>query len=191
VGAVTVEEVIELATSRCTDFPGVGIVDLDAPELPSKVLEVVTERMFVEPTILEMIASVSRTLHQYERAGGFAPSAAPEAAEAVTEESAPGTESVAAVSTPPPTSEGQEAFLPQPAEAAEPTAAAAAAGVTEDVVGEARLSSPRPVVAGTDEAVGPDEPPAAVQEHVTPEEAARATSPEIQEAEEDAGATLL
>jgi hypothetical protein len=29
-GAVTVEEMMELATSRYIDFPGVGIVDLDA-----------------------------------------------------------------------------------------------------------------------------------------------------------------
>jgi hypothetical protein len=78
-GVVTVEEVMELATSRYIDFPGVGIVDLDAPELPSKVLEVATERMFAEPTILETIASVSWALHQYERADGFAPSATPEA----------------------------------------------------------------------------------------------------------------
>jgi hypothetical protein len=112
VGAVTVEEVMELATSQYIDFPGVGIVDLDAPKLPSKVLEVATERMFVELTILETIVLVSQALHQYEHAGGFAPSATPEAAEAVPEESAAGTESVAAVSAPPPTSEGQEVSLP-------------------------------------------------------------------------------
>jgi hypothetical protein len=82
-GAVTIEEMMELETSRYIDFPGVGIVDLDAPELPSKVLEVATERMFAEPTILETITSVSRALYQYERAGGFAPSTAPEVEEAV------------------------------------------------------------------------------------------------------------
>jgi hypothetical protein len=32
-----------------------------------------TERMFVEPSIMELIASVSKTLHDYEHAGGFAP----------------------------------------------------------------------------------------------------------------------
>jgi hypothetical protein len=73
VGAVTVEEVMELATSRYIDFPGVGIIDLEAPHLPSKVLDVTTERMFAEPSILEMIVSVSQVLHQYEHAGGFAP----------------------------------------------------------------------------------------------------------------------
>jgi hypothetical protein len=39
-GAVTVEEVMEMVTSRYIDFPGVGIVDLEAPELPSKALDV-------------------------------------------------------------------------------------------------------------------------------------------------------
>jgi hypothetical protein len=155
------------------------------------VLEEVTEQMFVEPSILERITSVLRALHQYERADNFSPSTAPEAAEAVPKEPAAGTESVAAMSVPSPTSEGQEASLPQPAEAAKPMAAAAAAGATEDVVGEARSSSPRPFVVGADEAVGPDEPATALQECVAPEEAARATSPEIQEAEEDAGAALL
>jgi hypothetical protein len=51
---VTVEEVMVLATGRYIDFPGVGIVDLDAPELPSndrEMLEVATEWMFTEPSI--------------------------------------------------------------------------------------------------------------------------------------------
>jgi hypothetical protein len=73
VGAVTVEEVTKLVTSRYIDFPSVGIIDLEAPELPSKALDVAAERMFDEPSILETIASVSRALDQYERAGGFAP----------------------------------------------------------------------------------------------------------------------
>jgi hypothetical protein len=70
-------------------------------------------------------------------------------------------------------------------------AAAAAVGATEDVVGEAGSASPHMVAAGVDEAVGPGEPAADLQERVAPEEAARATSPEILEAEEDAGAALL
>jgi hypothetical protein len=37
------------------------------------VLEVAMEWMFAEPTIMEAIASVLRVLHEYERAGGFAP----------------------------------------------------------------------------------------------------------------------
>jgi hypothetical protein len=137
---VTVEEVMVLATGRYIDFPGVGIVDLDAPELPSndrEMLEVATEWMFTEPSILETTASVSRALHQYERAGGFAPPAASEAEEVVPEELKTDTESVAVVSAPLSSSVGQVASLPQPAEAAEPTAAAAVAGATEGVVGEA------------------------------------------------------
>jgi hypothetical protein len=115
------------------------------------------ERMFAEPSILESIASVSQVLHQYERAGGFAPSAVSEAAETVLEESAAGMESVVDASVPLPTSESQEASLPQPAEAAETTAAAAATGAAEGVVREVG-SSPRPVVTGADEVVGPEGP---------------------------------
>jgi putative N-acetylmannosamine-6-phosphate epimerase len=43
VRSVTVEEVMELATSRYIDFPIVGIIDLEVPQLPEKVLEVATE----------------------------------------------------------------------------------------------------------------------------------------------------
>jgi hypothetical protein len=31
VGAITVEEVMELATSRYIDFPSIGVIDLEAP----------------------------------------------------------------------------------------------------------------------------------------------------------------
>jgi hypothetical protein len=155
-------------------------------------LEVATERMFTDPSILETIALVSRALHQYECAGGFTPPPpVSEAAKAVPKEFTTDTESVAVVSALPPTSEKQEAPLPQPAEAAEPTTAAAAAGATESVIGEAGSSSPRSVAAGTGEVIVPDEPAAALQEHVTPEDTARAASPEIQEAEEGTGAALL
>jgi hypothetical protein len=111
-GAITIEEVMELATSQYIDFPGVGVIDLEAPQLPGKVLDVATERMFVGLPILEMIASVSQTLQQYERAGGFAPSTTPKVAEMVPEEFAAGTEPVADASAPSPTSEGQQASLP-------------------------------------------------------------------------------
>jgi hypothetical protein len=191
VGAVTVEEVMELATSRYIDFLGVGFIDLEAPQLPGKVLDVVTERMFAEPSILETIASILQALHQYERAGGFSSSSALEVAEMVLEESTAGTESVADASVSPPTSEGQEASLPQPAEAAKTTVVAAATGAAEGVVGEVGLSSPRLFVVSVDEAVEPEESAAALQERVAPKEATRSTSPEIQEVEEDAGAALL
>jgi hypothetical protein len=79
---------MELATHQYVDFPGIRIVDLDAPELLSndrEMLEVATKRMFAEPTILETLASVSLAMRQYESVGGSAPSAAPEAAERVPE----------------------------------------------------------------------------------------------------------
>jgi hypothetical protein len=62
VGVVTIEEVMELAMSRYIDFPDVGVMDLEAPQLPEKVLDVATERMFAEPSIMETITSVSQTL---------------------------------------------------------------------------------------------------------------------------------
>jgi hypothetical protein len=142
VGTVTLEEVMELATSRYIDFPGVRVIDLEAPQLPEKVLDVATERIFAESSIMETTASVSQALQQYERAGGFARSTTPEVLESVPEESATGTEPVGDASAPPPTSEGQEASLSQPAEASENIAAAAAMGATEGIVGEARSSPP-------------------------------------------------
>jgi hypothetical protein len=191
VGAVTIEEVTELETSRYIDFPGVGIVDLEAPELPSKVLDVAAEWIFAEPLILETITSISQALHQYERAGGFDPPVVSEAAEAAAKVSATCTDSVADAPAPPPTSEGQEASLSQPVEVAEPTTTAVAAGAAEGVVGEAGSSSSRLVAAGVDEVLIPDEPAAALQKSVAPEDMTRAASPEIQEAEEGADATLL
>jgi hypothetical protein len=74
--SLTAEEVMELATCRYIDFPGVGVIDLEAPQLPEKVCEVATERMFNEPMIIETIASVSKALQEYERAGSFAPAVA-------------------------------------------------------------------------------------------------------------------
>jgi hypothetical protein len=78
VGAASVEDVMDLAACRYVDFLGIGTVGLDAPELPSndrEMLEVVTERMFVELLILDTITSVVSALRQYEGAGGSAPPA--------------------------------------------------------------------------------------------------------------------
>jgi hypothetical protein len=111
-GVVTVEEVMELATCRYIDFPGVGVINLEALQLPEKVLDVATERMFAEPTIMETIASVSKALHEYESVGSFTPPAASEVVEEVPEGPAAGTESAADAPTPPPTSERREAPLP-------------------------------------------------------------------------------
>jgi hypothetical protein len=66
-------------------LPGVGIINLEAPQLLEKVLEVVTGRMFVEPSIMEMIASVSKALQEFEHASGFAPVVAAEVTDAALE----------------------------------------------------------------------------------------------------------
>jgi hypothetical protein len=168
---------MELATCRYIDFPSIGVIDLEAPQLPEKVLEVATERMFAEPSIMETIASVSKALHEYKRAGGFAPHAAPGASEAVPEVPATGMEPTADASAPPPTSESQEVPLPQPAEATETAAAVAATNAAEVVVQEAGSSPSLPIAAEVDEIRMPDEPAAAVQERVAPEGTTRAASP--------------
>jgi hypothetical protein len=95
-----------MAACRYVDFPGIGTIDLDAPELPGndrELLEVVMERMFAGLMILETIGSVASVLRQYESAGGSAPPAMLEAAEGVLAESAAGAESAAVASTPLPT----------------------------------------------------------------------------------------
>jgi hypothetical protein len=76
------------------------------------VLDKAMEQMFAEPLIMETIVSVSKALHEYERAGGFAPHAASEVLEAIPEAPTAGMGSVADVSAPPPSNESQEAFLP-------------------------------------------------------------------------------
>jgi hypothetical protein len=76
VGTTSVEEVMDMAACRYVDFPSIGTIDLDAPELlgnDRELLEAATERMFAEPTILETIMSVALALCQYEIAGGLAP----------------------------------------------------------------------------------------------------------------------
>jgi hypothetical protein len=70
--ALMSEEMMDLATCRYIDFPGVGVIDLEAPQLPEKEYEVAAEPMFNKPTIMETIASVLKALQEYERAGGFA-----------------------------------------------------------------------------------------------------------------------
>jgi hypothetical protein len=61
----------------------------------------------------------------------------------------------------------------------------------ERVVGESGPSSPRLVTAAAEEVPTLSEPTAALKEHVAPEGTTQAASPEIQEAEEDTGTTLL
>jgi hypothetical protein len=60
--SLTVEEMMDMGTCRYIDFPGVGVIDLEAPQLPEKEYEVAAERTFNKPTIMETIASVSKAL---------------------------------------------------------------------------------------------------------------------------------
>jgi hypothetical protein len=182
---------MELATGRYIDFLGIGVIDLEAPQLPEKVYEVASERMFNEPTIMETIASVSKALQEYERASSFAPAVAADAADAALMAPAAHVEPTADALASLPVNEGREASPPQSAEAAEAPASIAEAGVTKAVVGEKGSTSPRPVAANAEgvETSVPDEPATVVQESAAPKMMTRAGSPEIREAEET-GASL-
>jgi hypothetical protein len=109
VGVASVEDAIDLVTRWYVDFPGIGTVDLDTPELPSndrEVLEVATEGMFAEPSILDTITSVTLALRQYEGAGGSTPPVASEVAIGVVEESVNGAKSAVDAPVPLPIREG-------------------------------------------------------------------------------------
>jgi hypothetical protein len=113
------EGVADLVPCWYVDFPSIGIIDLDATELPSndrEMLEVAKEWMFADPSILDTIVAVASTLRQDEGAGGSALPAASEVVEGVLEESAAGTESAVVMSAPSPTREDASASLAQPTE---------------------------------------------------------------------------
>jgi hypothetical protein len=177
---LTAEEVMELATCRYIDFPGVRVIDLQAPQLPEKVYKVAAERMFNETTIMETIASVSKALQEYERTGGFAPAAGAETTDAALMAPAAGDELVGDAPVPPPAGESREEPLPGPAEAVEAGAASAATEAVGAIVEEVRSSPPCPIAADTDRARVPDEPVAADQWQAAPEDSIRTASPEIQ-----------
>jgi hypothetical protein len=74
--AASIEGAAGTSSSRYVDFPSIGIIDLDTTELPSNdrvILEVATDRMFAEPSILDAIASVPSVPRQHEGAGSLAP----------------------------------------------------------------------------------------------------------------------
>jgi hypothetical protein len=52
---LTVEDMVDLEMCWYIDFPSVGVIDLEAPQLPEKGYEVATERRSDEPMIMEMI----------------------------------------------------------------------------------------------------------------------------------------
>jgi hypothetical protein len=80
--SLAVKEMMDLETCWYIDFLGVGVIDLKAPHLHDKEYEVTAKRTSNEPTIMETIASISKALLEYERAGGFASAAATEAEDA-------------------------------------------------------------------------------------------------------------
>jgi hypothetical protein len=56
---------MELVTCRYIDFPGVGVMDLEVPQFPEKVLEVATERMFVKPSIMVLTVNFRQPSHEF------------------------------------------------------------------------------------------------------------------------------
>jgi hypothetical protein len=71
-GVASIEDAMDLASYRYVDFPSIRTITLDAPELPRndrEMLEVATERMFAEPSILEPIRG-RRRLSAPCRVGG-------------------------------------------------------------------------------------------------------------------------
>jgi hypothetical protein len=134
--ALTAEEMMELATCRYIDFPGVGVIDLEAPQIPEKVYDMAAERMFNEPTIMETIASVSKALQEYERAGGFASAAAADAGDAALAAPAAPVEALADATTPLSANEDREAPPSQLVETAGAPAPVAEADAAEVIVGE-------------------------------------------------------
>jgi hypothetical protein len=193
-GAVSVEDVVDLTSCQYVDFPGIGTIDLDTPELPTnerEMLEVATEQMFAKTLILDTITSVTSALRQYDGAGSSAAPAAPEAAVEVPEESAAGTESVVDVSPSSPAGEGTSLSLPQPAEAVAAAPTTAVVDVAEGLVGRVGPSLPRAVTAAVEEVLVSSQLAAAPQERTAPEGTTRAAAPEIQETEEGMSAALF
>jgi hypothetical protein len=184
--ALTAEEVMELVTCRYIDFPSVGVIDLEEPQLSEKVYEVASERMFNKPMIMETIVSVSKALQEYERAGGFAPAVAVDATETALAPPEAHVEPTTDGPTPPPVNEGREASSPHLVETAEAPAHVAEADAAEAVVGEEGSSLPRPDVVDAEgaETHVPGGPTTVVQESAAPETMTRAVSLEIREAEE-------
>jgi hypothetical protein len=140
--ALTTEEVMELAMCRYIDFPGVGVIDLEAPQLPEKVYEVAADLMFNEPMIMETIASVSKALQEDKRVSGFAPVIAADAEDVALAAPAAHVEPTTDASVPPQIDEGRGASSPQLVEAVETPTPVAKAGVVETVVGGERHHRP-------------------------------------------------
>jgi hypothetical protein len=177
---------MDLETCGYIDFPGVGVIDLEAPQLPEKEYEVAMERRSNEPMIMETIASVSKALQEYERAGGFASATATDAEDVALAVPAARVEPTKYASAPPHVDEGREASPPWSVEATEAPAPVTKPVATEAIVGGGGTSPLSPVAAEAEgvEARVLDEPAAVARESAVPEVMTRATTLEIREAEE-------
>jgi hypothetical protein len=185
--SLTVEEMMDLETSRYFDLLGVRVIDLEAPQLPEKEYDVAAaERRSNEPTIMDTIASVSKALQEYECAGGFAPATTEDTEDVTPAAPVARVELKEDTTVPPHADEGREASPPRPVDAAVTPAPIAKPISTEAVAGGEDTSPPGPVTIEVED-VGArtlDEPATVGQGLVVPETVARATTPEIQEAEE-------
>jgi hypothetical protein len=131
---LTTEKVMELATCRYIDFPGVGVIDLEGPQYSEKGYEAESERMSNALTIRETIASVSKALQEYERTSGFSSAAGAEAADAALVAPVAHVEPTVGMSTPLVFDEGLEAPPPLLAEATDAPAYVAEARASEAIV---------------------------------------------------------
>jgi hypothetical protein len=176
--SLTVEEMMDLETCRYIDFPSVGVIDLEAPQLPEKEYEVAAERRSNEPTIMETITSVLKVLQEYERIGGFSSAAAADAEDVALATLAARVEPTEDASTPPLVDEGREPSPPRPVEAAKTPGPVAKSVSAEAVVGKKRTSPPDPVAVEAEgvEARVLDESAAIVQESAVPETVSRAAT---------------
>jgi hypothetical protein len=177
---------MDLETCRYFNLLGVGVIDLEAPQLLEKEYDATAERRSKKPTIMETIASVSKALQEYKRADGFAPAAAEDTGDVALVAPAARVEPTEDTSVPPHVDEGREASPPRPVEAAETRAPVAKPVSAEAVAGEEETSPPGLITVEAEDVETHTlvEPSAVVQGLTVLETVARAITPEIQVAEE-------
>jgi hypothetical protein len=177
---------MDLETCRYFNLLGVGVINLEAPQLLEKEYDATAEQRSNKPTIMETIASVSEALPEYKRADGFAPAAAEDTRDVALVVPAARVEPTEDTSVPPHVDEGREAPPPRPVEAAETRAPVAKPVSAEAVAGEEETSPPGPITVEVEdvETHALVEPSAVVQGLAVLETVARAITPEIQVAEE-------
>jgi hypothetical protein len=182
---------MDLETCRYIDFPHVGVIDLEAPQLQEKEYEMAAEWRPNEPTIMETIASISRALQEYERAGSFASAVATDARDTVLAAPVTHAEPSVDASVPPRVDEGREVSSPKLVENAKTPAPVPEPSVVDPVVWEEEAPPPGPVATEAERAEARvlHEPAAVTKKSTVPETVAMATTSEIQVAEET-GASL-